>query len=161
PASTSADQRRLKSSSMQREANGSPGSKRSYAATLAKTTDNVPRAGRSRSRRTQSSAMAPQTSLPCVRACTRTCGPARPAAKVHPPIRVGCLRGWTPPANDRGDAGLMGKRRLAAKGNFAEFVGSGARLTELGDLAAAVRVEAGQRRDLIKLDVRCRIDRVH
>src|SRR6202521_1033699 len=82
------------------------------------------------------------------------CLAQRELLERHPLVRVMRLRDVTRPADDRRDAGVMEKRRLAAEGNLAEFVRAGARLAQLGDLAAAVRVEAGQRRDVIELDVR-------
>ena len=75
PSSTDAVQSRLKSSSTQRDAKGSARSKRWYAATLANTSESLPRVGRNPSRNNWSSAMAPQTSLPCVSAWISTCGP--------------------------------------------------------------------------------------
>ena len=50
---------------------------------FAKQTDSVPRTGRTPLASSQSSAMAPHTSLPCVSACSQTCGPGRPESKVQ------------------------------------------------------------------------------
>src|SRR3989442_6073923 len=71
----------------------------------------------------------------------------------HPLVGLMCLRDVTRPANDRRNTGVMEERRLAAEGNLAEFVRARASLTQLGDLAATMRVEAGKRRDVIELDV--------
>src|SRR3954471_9184175 len=68
---------------MQREANGSAGANDWYAPTLANTAFSVPRAGRSARASRRSSAMAPHTSLPCVRPWIVTHGPAREDAKRH------------------------------------------------------------------------------
>ncbi len=82
PSSIARVQTRLKSSSTKRDANGLAVSKRWNAATLAKASVSLPRVGRTPSRSSRSTTIAPQISLPWVSACTMTCGPGLPLSKV-------------------------------------------------------------------------------
>ena len=77
-SSTSAVHSRLKSSSTQRDANGSAAIEALVRGDVGEARTTACRApGGIPSRSSQSSAIAPQTSLPCVSAWSRTCGPAR------------------------------------------------------------------------------------
>ena len=80
---TAGDHSRLKSSSIQREASGTSGSKASCAATFMKPSDSLPCTGRTSRRISQSSVSAPQGSLPCTMAVIATWGPGRPLSKVQ------------------------------------------------------------------------------
>ena len=70
---------------------------------MANTIDSVPRIGRIPSRSSRSSAMAPQTSLPCVSAWISTCGPGR-ASGERPDVADAAVAG--------GVAREVGKRDL-------------------------------------------------
>ena len=123
--------RRLKSSSTQRDANGSARIEASrYAATLAKHNVSVPRVGRKSCASSQSSAIAPQTSLPCVSAWTQHVRARRAPRRTSRRRECRCCR--PPSARDRetrprsaaaADRSTRGHARPSAARHDADAVG--------------------------------------
>ena len=81
--------------------------------------------------------------------------------QAHPFVRLVRLLDVARTTDDRGHRRVVEQRGFGAVGDLVRRVRLAARAADVGDRVAAVIVEAGQGRDVVELDVRCRIDRVH